>query len=160
MEPVEFNLDHAQPDLSLHHGLGLPHSSKFILFPCNIFLQFNFFLFHDGLVSQQLGDEHFEFVDLCGEVFPAVVVPGDVLVLGIVSGQFLFYLNSCVILLRFCFLDHGGALNFVLVLLPVGLVFQQRLAKNQFLFNLLNFLSLVEGHQSQFRILNDMPLYQ
>ena len=69
---------------------------------------------------------------MCGEVFPTVVVPGDIFVLGIVSGQFLFNLDSSVIFLGFCFFNGGGALDFMLVLLPVGFVFQQRLAKCQF----------------------------
>ena len=59
-------------------------------------------------------------------------MPGDVLVLGIISGQFLFDLDSGVIFLRFCFFDGGGAFDFVFVLLPVRFVFEQRLAEGQF----------------------------
>ena len=64
MEAVELDLDHTQSDLSLHHGLGLSHGFKLILLPGDIFLEFSFFLFHERLISEQLGDEHFELVDL------------------------------------------------------------------------------------------------
>ena len=59
MEAVELDLDHAQSDLSLHHGLGLSHGLELVLLPGDIFLKFSFFLFHERLIPEQFGDEHF-----------------------------------------------------------------------------------------------------